>query len=145
MERPVPVPDAATAPYWAAANEGRFVMPRCTQCGRWHFYPRALCPHCSSEKLEWADCSGRGTVYSYTVVHRAPSLAFAAEVPYVVAIVEVEEGPHLMSSVVNCVPETVRIGMKVRAAFRRVAEDTQLPVFEPASAATDYLRRDEVT
>lgn len=132
MERPVPVPDAATAPYWAAANEGRFVMPRCTQCGRWHFYPRALCPHCSSEKLEWADCSGRGTVYSYTVVHRAPSPAFAAEVPYVVAIVEVEEGPHLMSSVVNCAPETVRIGMKVRAAFRRVAEDTQLPVFEPA-------------
>jgi uncharacterized OB-fold protein len=66
------------------------------------------------------------------VVHRAPSPAFAAELPYVVAIVEVEEGPRLMSSVVNCAPETVRIGMKVRAAFRRVADDTQLPVFEPA-------------
>ena len=133
MERPVPVPDAATAPYWAAANEGRLVMPRCMHCGRWHFYPRALCPHCSSQKLEWTACSGRGTVYSYTVVHRAPSPVFAAEVPYVVGIIEVEEGPHLMSSIVNCAPEAVSIGMKVRAGFRRIADDLQLPVFEPAS------------
>ncbi|HEV7801491.1 MAG TPA: OB-fold domain-containing protein, partial [Burkholderiales bacterium] len=97
MERPIPVPDAATAPYWSAANEGRLVLPRCTACSRWHFYPRALCPYCSSDKLEWQSASGRGEVYSYTVVHRAPSPAFAAEVPYVVAIVELEEGPHLMT------------------------------------------------
>jgi uncharacterized OB-fold protein len=131
VERPIPVPDAATAPYWSAANEGRLVLPRCTDCSRWHFYPRALCPHCSSDKLEWQSASGRGEVYSYTVVHRAPSPAFAAEVPYVVAIVELEEGPHLMTSVTGCAPDAVSIGMPVRAAFRRVAEDTQLPVFEP--------------
>jgi uncharacterized OB-fold protein len=132
MERPIPVPDAATAPYWSAANEGRIVLPRCAECGRFHFYPRALCPFCSSDKLDWTQCSGRGTVYSFTVVHRAPSPAFAAEVPYVVAIVELDEGPHLMTNVTGCAPDAVRIGMKVSAGFRRVADDTQLPVFEPA-------------
>lgn len=131
-DRPIPIPDAATATYWSAANEGRLMMPRCSQCCRWHFYPRALCPHCGSDALEWTACSGAGTVYSFTVVHRAPSPAFAQEVPYVVAIVAVEEGPHLMTSVAGCAPDQVHIGMKVRARFRRVADDTQVPVFEPA-------------
>ena len=131
-ERPIPTPDAATAPYWSAANEGRLMMPRCAECSRFHFYPRALCPHCGSDALQWTACSGAGTVYSFTVVHRAPSPAFAQEVPYVVAIVAVEEGPHLMTSISGCAPDQVHIGMKVRACFRRVADDTQLPVFEPA-------------
>lgn len=131
-ERPLPTPDAATAPYWTAAREQRLVIPRCLDCGRHHFYPRSLCPHCASPRIAWTECSGRGSVYSFTVVHRAPSPAFAAEVPYAVAIVELAEGPHLMSSIVGCEPDAVRIGMKVRVGFRRISDDITLPVFEPA-------------
>jgi uncharacterized protein len=131
IERPMPTPDAATQPYWNAAHEGRLVMPRCFDCGRRHFYPRTLCPHCGSANMEWADCGGRGIVYSFTVVHRAPSPAFAAAVPYVVAVVELEEGPRLMTNIVGCTADAVHIGMKVRAAFRRLSDSVTLPVFEP--------------
>jgi hypothetical protein len=79
-ERPLPVPDAATAPYWDAAREHRLVMPKCADCGAFHFYPRTLCPSCSSSRIEWTACSGRAEVYSYTIVHRAPGPAFVAEV-----------------------------------------------------------------
>jgi uncharacterized OB-fold protein len=131
IERPLPTPDAATEPYWRAAHEGRLALPRCLDCGHRHFYPRTLCPHCGSARLEWADCSGRGVVYSFTVVHRAPSPAFAAEVPYVVAVVELEEGPRLMTNIVGCAPDAVRVGMNVRVAFKRVSDSVTLPVFEP--------------
>lgn len=131
IDRPVPVPDAATGPYWAAAQEGRLVMPRCADCGKYHFYPHPLCPHCSSAKLEWTTVSGRGTLYSYTVVHRAPSPAFAAEVPYVVAVVELAEGPRLMSNLAGCAPEAASIGMPLQVAFRKLSESVTLPVFKP--------------
>jgi uncharacterized OB-fold protein len=130
-QRPLPAPDASTEPYWAAAREGRLVMPRCIDCGHFHFYPKTLCPACSSPRLEWTACSGRAEVYSYTVVHRAPSPAFAADVPYVVAAIALEEGPHLMSSVINCPPDAVHVGMPVRVAFRRASDEITLPVFEP--------------
>lgn len=131
VERPVPTPDAATAPYWSAAQDHRLALPRCLDCNCHHFYPRTLCPHCGSARLEWADCSGRGEVYSFTVVHRAPSPAFAADVPYVVAVVKLDEGPHLMTNIVGCAPADVRIGAKVRAAYRQVSDAVTLPVFEP--------------
>lgn len=131
-ERFLPTPDAATEPYWTAAAQHRFQMPRCDDCGKFHFYPRALCPHCSSPRLTWAACSGRGTVYSYTIVHRAPSPALADKVPYAVAIVEVEEGPHLMTNIMNVKPEDVRIGMPVRVDYDDLAPETALPVFVPA-------------
>ena len=130
-ERPVPTPDAATAPYWSAAHEQRLVMPRCLDCSRYHFYPRTLCPHCGSARLEWNVCSGRGTVYSYTIVHRAPSPEFAAEVPYVVAVVEIDEGPRLMTNVVGCAPDAVRIGLPVHAVFEDVTPEVTLLKFRP--------------
>ena len=133
VQRPLPVPDAATGPYWAAAHENRLVMPRCRDCGRFHFYPRTLCPYCSSAQLEWADCSGEGVVYSFTVIHRAPSPAFAAAVPYVVAAVKVAEGPHLMTNITGCPADAVRIGMPVRVAFQKVSDEITLPVFEPVA------------
>ena len=106
-------------------------MPRCNDCGKYHFYPHPLCPHCSSAKLEWVEVSGRGKLYSYTVVHRAPSKAFADEVPYVVAVVELEEGPRLMSNLKGCAPEAAKIGMSLKVAFRKLSESVTLPVFEP--------------
>lgn len=132
--RPLPTPDAATAPYWQAAREHRFVLPRCNDCDKFHFYPRALCPFCASANLVWTPVSGCGSVYSFTVVHRAPSAAFAAEAPYAVAVIALDEGPHLMSGIVNCALDSVRIGLRVKVAFRDFAEDGEsvgLPFFEP--------------
>jgi len=129
-DRPVPVPDALTAPYWEAARAHRFALPRCEECGRFHFYPRSLCPYCYSPRLAWTQASGRGTVYSFSVIHRAPSPAFAADVPYIVATVALEEGPHLMTNVVNCAPDNVRIGMPVTVDFLDLGDEA-LPVFKP--------------
>jgi hypothetical protein len=131
MVRPIPYPDTLTAPYWKATAEGRFLLPRCEACGRRHFYPRPACPHCGSDRVAWAEASGGGTVYSYSVVHRAPGPAFAGDVPYVVAIVKTDEGPHLLSRIVGIAPDAVRIGTKVRVRFDRVSEDAALPVFGP--------------
>jgi uncharacterized OB-fold protein len=129
MARPIPYPDTLTAGYWQHAREGRFALPRCESCGQHHFYPRPACPHCGGARIAWAEASGRGTVYSFSVVHRAPGPAFAGDVPYVVAIVETEEGPHLLTRIVGIAPDQVRIGMKLRVRFDRVSNDVALPVF----------------
>jgi len=131
-ERPVPHPDAMTEPYWAGARARQLLMPCCSDCGKYHFYPRSLCPYCASASLEWKPVSGAGTLYSYTVVNRAPSPAFAPEVPYIVGIIALDEGPHLMSNVVGCEPAAAKIGMKLKVAFREVGADSVLPVFTPA-------------
>jgi uncharacterized OB-fold protein len=131
MTRPVPIPDPVTAPYWETAREGRFVLPRCEDCGKFHFYPRGACPHCGAAAIAWSEASGRGMVYSFSVVHRAPSAAFKEEVPYVIAIVATDDGPHLLSRLVGVPPEAVRIGMRLRVRFDRVSEEAALPVFEP--------------
>jgi uncharacterized OB-fold protein len=132
IERPSPSPDPLTAPYWEAAVERKLRLPRCRACEKWHFYPRSLCPHCGSADLEWRDAEGCGEVFSFSVIHRAPSPAFAADVPYVVAIVSLAEGPHLMTNIVGCAPGSVRIGMPVAVDFKVLDDGASLPVFRPA-------------
>jgi uncharacterized protein len=129
--KPLPAPDPATREYWNATKRRELRMPKCLDCDNFHFYPRTICPHCGSINLQWRSCSGHGVVYSYTVVHRAPGPAFEADVPYVVAVIALEEGPHLMSTVVGTPPDEVRIGQKVRVAFRDTEDgEVFLPVFE---------------
>lgn len=131
LPKPLPAPDPATSEYWEGAKHGELRLPKCRDCGKFHFYPRTLCPHCGSVNLEWKNCSGRGVVYSYTVVHRAPSPAFEADVPYVVAVIVLEEGPHLMSSIINVPVDRVRVGENVRVTFRSAGPgDEMLPMFE---------------
>jgi uncharacterized OB-fold protein len=128
IARPTPQPDPATAPYWEAAREHRFVLPRCDACGEVHFYPRALCPHCGNNAFTWIAAGGQGTVFSFTIVKRPPSAAFEPLVPYVVAIVALDEGPHLMTNVVDCDPDQVRIGDRVKVRYLDI-DDASLPVF----------------
>lgn len=130
-ERPLPIPDPSTAAYWEAARAHRLTLPRCKMCEKIHFYPRTLCPHCGSDAIEWVLCTGRGRIYSFTIVHRPPSPAFKAQVPYVVAIIGLDEGPHLMSNVRACPPENVKIGMDVKVAWDDVDATTTLPYFVP--------------
>lgn len=131
MARPLPQPDLYTLPYWQHAREGRFALPRCESCGRHHFYPRGSCPHCGATCIAWAQASGRGEVYSFSVVHRAPGPAFKDDVPYVIAIVKTDEGPHLLSRVVGVAPDAVRIGLRLRVRMDEVSDQLSLPVFEP--------------
>jgi uncharacterized OB-fold protein len=126
--RPMPAPDALTEPFWSAVKEHRFILPNCRACGKRHFYPRSLCPHCGSPDIEWLPASGKGQVYSFTVVQRAPSPAFAAQAPYAVAIVALAEGPHLMSGITGRAPADVRIGMEVEIEYLDIADAT-LPMF----------------
>ncbi|TMC14460.1 MAG: Zn-ribbon domain-containing OB-fold protein [Chloroflexi bacterium] len=125
-ERPLPVPDRDTAPFWEAAREGRLRIQRCLGCGRNVFYPRPVCPHCLSSELGWIDCSGRGSVYSYTVVHRT-SEEFRDQVPFTVALVELEEGVRLLARLDVGEP---RVGMPVEVAFERVSDELSLPHFK---------------
>jgi uncharacterized OB-fold protein len=111
-------------PFWRAAAEGRFVVPRCTDCGKVHWHPRAHCPFCWSAAVEWQPATGRGKVYSYTIVRRADG-------PYVLAYVQIEEGPVMMTNVVECALDAVRIDMPVEVAFRATAQGRHAPVFRP--------------
>jgi len=128
--KPIPSPSDATVPFWSACAEGRLTMRRCLDCGTRFTPTRAAC-RCGSTRLEWADASGRGTVFTYTVVHRAPDPAFRADLPYVIAIVELEEGGRLMSNLVGCDPAAVRVGLPVKAVFETVADGVGVPKFTP--------------
>ncbi|MGA2519906.1 MAG: Zn-ribbon domain-containing OB-fold protein [Acidimicrobiales bacterium] len=126
--RPAPVPDADSAPYWQAAHDGRLVVQHCLACGAHQLYPRDRCLVCRGE-LEWVDASGRGTVHSFTVIRQNYARPFRDWIPYVVALVDLEEGPRLMTNIVGCAPEDVRIGMPVRATFEVVSDVAGIALF----------------
>ena len=127
---PLPRPTALSRPHWDGCKAGVLRVQRCCDCGHFVFIPQPLCTRCHADALEWVASSGRGTVYSFTVVHRPPRPAF--EVPYVVAIVELEEGWHMLSNLVECQPDDVCVGMPVEVVFRPMSETITLPYFRPA-------------
>jgi uncharacterized OB-fold protein len=132
--KPLPsLDDDVTAPYWAAAAEHRLVLPRCRDCGAVFFYPRRFCPACWSERVEWVDASGTGTVWSLTFVH-VPFYddTWASDVPYCVGIVELDEGVRLVTNIVGVQPGGVRVGDAVRVVFDDVTAEVTLPKFEVA-------------
>ncbi|MGH9901584.1 MAG: Zn-ribbon domain-containing OB-fold protein [Pyrinomonadaceae bacterium] len=133
-ERPLPKPDHDSRAYWEAARRHELVLQQCAACARFRFYPRVVCPHCFSDGFEWRRAAGRGTVYSFTVIHRAPFPAFRDKVPYVLALIELDEGVRMMTNVVGCDPDAVRIGMPVEVTFEDVTEEVTLPQFKPAAA-----------
>ncbi|MBI5720722.1 MAG: Zn-ribbon domain-containing OB-fold protein [Burkholderiales bacterium] len=131
-DKPLPIIDPESAPYWAALRERRLILKHCRDCGRHHFYPRALCPHCHSDALEWSDARGTGSIYSYTVARRPAGPAFKADAPYVVAVVELDEGARMMTNIVTDDVESVRIGQRVAVAYEAVTDEITLPKFKAA-------------
>ena len=131
-KKPLPTVVGETAPFWQACREGRLLIQRCRDCGSPQFYPRGVCSHCLSGRVEWVQASGKGTVWSFTVtyVNRAPG--FRDETPYVLALVELEEGVKMFTNIVDCPPEEVRIGMPVEVTFVRATDEISLPYFRPA-------------
>ncbi|PYC48422.1 hypothetical protein DI396_05440 [Litorivita pollutaquae] len=130
IEKPLPVIDHDSAPYWEAAREGRLDIPLCGDCGKHHFYPRAICPHCHSDNLKFDTVSGRGEVHTFTIARRPAGPAFADDVPYVVALIELEEGPRMMSRVQTDDPEAVKIGAKVEVTFVKATDEVTFPYFK---------------
>ncbi|MBX6378226.1 MAG: Zn-ribbon domain-containing OB-fold protein [Clostridia bacterium] len=129
--KPLPAVDPTTQPYWEAARQRRLVIQRCRACGRHIFYPRIYCPHCLSEDVEWVEASGRGEVYAFTVVYRSRIPGYAEATPYVVALIDLEEGVRLLTNVVECAPDEVRVGMPVEVCFEERADGFVLPQFRP--------------
>jgi uncharacterized OB-fold protein len=128
-EKPATVIDPGTKPFWDATREHRLSIPHCLSCGKHHFYPRELCPHCHSADLEWTDVSGRGEIYSYTIARKPAGPVFAADVPYVIAMIALDEGPRMLTNIVTEDVEAVRIGDRVQVYFDDVTPELTLPKF----------------
>lgn len=114
-----------TAAFWDACREHRLLVRKCTACGRVHWYPRTLCPHCFSDKTLWQDSPGTGVIYSYSVMRRVPA-------PYAIAYVTLDEGVSLMTNIVEADLDGLRIGQRVQVAFREQPDGRTMPVFRPA-------------
>jgi uncharacterized OB-fold protein len=114
-----------TEAFQEAAAQGRFVVPQCGACGRFHWHPRPLCPFCFSDEVIWRDSTGRGTVYTYTVMRRAKPV-------YAIAYVQLDEGPIMMTNIVGCDFNALKIGMPVRAVFQASESGPLVPMFSPA-------------
>jgi uncharacterized protein len=126
-ERKIPfsLSNPETQPFWDAAAEGRFIVRKCTACGRTHWYPRAICPFCFSDKTQWQAASGKGRIYSYSVMRRAPE-------PYAIAYVTLEEGPTMLTNIVNCDFDSLKVGQNVMLVFKPSEDRPPVPMFTPA-------------
>lgn len=122
---PAPLVNAENKPYFDAAAKGKLLLKHCAACSRFHFYPRALCPHCFSERTEWHEASGTGTIYSYSVMRHG--------VPFAIAYVALKEGVTMLSNVVDCDLDALRIGEKVRAVFKPTDGEPVVPMFTLAA------------
>ena len=127
LERTIPAPPVTpeTEPFWTAAAEGRLLIKNCRSCDQVHYYPRSICPFCGSDTTEWLQASGRGTIYSYSIMRRVP-------VPYAIGYVTLEEGVTMMTNIVDCDLEAIRIGQAVKVVFRPTEGGPPVPMFAPA-------------
>lgn len=128
---PIPVINAETAPFWSGAARGRLVLPRCNRCERFIWYPREFCPYCGAVEVTWLQVSGRGRIYSVTVVRRAPHPDYADVVPYSVGLVELDEGVRVLTNIVSSDLDCLSIGQPVEAVFDSINDDCAVVRFQP--------------
>ena len=131
---PLPPAQQWSDRYWEGAKAHELWIMRCNDCRQAYFYPRPICPNCFSRNTEWFQASGKGTLHAFAIVHRGPTAAFREKVPYVVCMVELEEGPRMPSNLVEVAmaPEAIKIGMPVEVVFEDVTDAVTLPKFRPA-------------
>jgi len=127
---PRPVPDADSEPFWRYCHQSELRVQRCTACGVHRHHPRPRCPRCRSSSFEWARCRGTGLVYSFTICHPPVLPAFEERAPYNVVVVQLDEGPCMVSNVVDC-DEPLYVGMPVEVCFRQIDEALTIPQFRP--------------
>ena len=126
-ERKIPAPptNPEIQPFMEAAAAGRLLIKRCTACNQPHYYPRTICPFCQSDRTEWQQASGRGTIYSFSVMRRVPA-------PYALAYVTLDEGVTMMTNIVDCDLDAIRIGQAVQVVFKPTDGGPPVPMFRPA-------------
>ncbi len=132
--KPLPRPSRYSAPFWQGARRGELLLQSCKACGVSQHPAGPVCRDCWSDRLEWRAASGKGKVYSYTIVHRTTTQGFAGETPYAVAIVELDEGPRVTTNITGCPVDAVKIDMRVRAVFTPATDEITLVKFAPEPA-----------
>ncbi len=132
--KPSPRPTPDSTPYWEATKRGELQIQRCNRCGKFFFYPRSGCPFCDSTDASWVTVSGRATLHTYLISHR-PATGFADDVPYAVAVVELEEGPRMMTNIVGIAntPESLVLDMPLEVTFEPRGDES-VPVFRPVAS-----------
>ena len=133
-KKPIPSPQGESDFYWEKANQHELWIRKCDDCGETYFYPRDISPCCFSKQTSWVRASGRATLHTFAIVHRAPTEQFADDAPYITAIVELEEGPRMPTNIVGVVeptPDKLRIGMPLEVVFEDVSDVISLPKFQP--------------
>ena len=130
--KPLPEIDSDSQPFWESCQRHAMAIQRCTNCGRWRFPPRVLCPQCLSSEAEWKEVSGQGKVYTYVVMHHAFNPAWQEEVPYNVSMIELDEGVRMWTNMVGCQPEDIYVGMPVKVTYEDATPEVTLPKFGPA-------------
>ncbi|MDE0815938.1 MAG: Zn-ribbon domain-containing OB-fold protein [Alphaproteobacteria bacterium] len=136
LQRPLPTPMTPEAkPYWDGLKDEKLMLPKCGDCKKAFFYPRIACPHCHSRNIGWEQASGKGVLYSFEIAYRSLNPAFKIEPPYVLAMIELEEGPRIMSNLINIEadPAVVKIGAPVEVVFEKQNDDVTIALFQPAS------------
>ena len=132
--KPVPRPQPESDLYWEKAKQRELWLRKCNSCGQAYFYPRDISPCCFSRDTGWIKASGKATLYTFGIVHRAPLPGFARDVPFVTAIVELEEGPRMPTNIVGIeepTPEKLHIGMPLEVTFEDITDEIALPKFRP--------------
>jgi len=132
--KPLPRIDEESKGYWEACKRRELVLQRCGNCATLRHYPRAVCPSCLSDRVEWLRAAGAGTVYTFTITHQNQSAGFRDSLPYVLAYVELDEGVRLLTNIVDCAPDDVGIGMPVEVVFEDVTAEIALPKFRPTGS-----------
>jgi uncharacterized OB-fold protein len=132
MARPViPLANLDTQPFWDGCAEGKLLLQRCNACGAYRHPPSPICPHCLSDQHAWVRATGRGTVYTFVVVRETRARGWDKMVPYILAVVALEEGPRMLTDLTNVAPEDVAIDMPVEVTFEELDGTTKLPLFQP--------------
>jgi uncharacterized protein len=131
VSKPVPIPDEISTPFFDGARAGKLMLQHCTACDGWSFPVRERCPHCFAAKLHWRQSSGRGTLYTFAIMHQVMNPGFASSVPYNVAQIDLEEGVRMVSNVVGIANDALRIGMKLEVFFDDVGDNCRIPKFRP--------------
>jgi uncharacterized protein len=130
-EKPLPVPDADSRPFWEGCKHHRLSFQRCLECGRLRSLPAIICPHCHSRDMEWFVSNGRGKIYTYAIYHQAFQPAFKGDLPYVVAVVELDEGPFMLTNITGCNHDLLKCEMRVGVVWEDITEEFSLPKFKP--------------
>lgn len=131
--KPLPKPSHWSNPFWYGCKNKKLLIQKCENCKKHIFYPKLFCPFCLSTDLRWIESTGKGKIYTFTIIYSYQPTEFSEDIPYVVAVIELDEGVKMMSNIVGCPPEDVRCDMDVEVVFDDVTQEVTLPKFKPIS------------